>query len=131
MAAGISYLWLGEELGGLLAPGAGTSTNEGWRLPALRAYADRLQEAPFRCGVARLLERAAEGPTAVMCAEADPLRCHRQILADALVVAGHEVRHIAADGSVAPHARTPFAVVEEGRLRYPARAGRPPSLPFD
>jgi uncharacterized protein (DUF488 family) len=53
-----------------------------------------------------------------MCAEAVPWRCHRQLVADALIARGVEVRHITSPGAAAPHTLTPFAHVEDGRLSY-------------
>ena len=65
-------------------------------------------------------------PTAVMCAEALPARCHRSLLADALVARGVEVRHILGPGRVEAHALTPGARVVDGRLSYP---GEPELFP--
>ena len=55
-----------------------------------------------------------------MCAEADWRRCHRGLLADALVVRGWSVAHIAPDSGLSEHALSPLATVREGRLTYPA-----------
>jgi uncharacterized protein (DUF488 family) len=57
--------------------------------------------------------------TAVMCAEATRWRCHRRLIADALVVRGWTVRHIGPDGGLTGHELTHFAVVEHGTLTYP------------
>jgi hypothetical protein len=57
-----------------------------------------------------------------------PWRCHRQLLADALVARGHAVEHIIGPGSAGPHVLRPEAQVDEaGAVTYPA-AGRPASL---
>jgi uncharacterized protein (DUF488 family) len=53
---------------------------------ALRGYADHMATRPFHVALARLEEEARSRRPAVMCAEADPQHCHRQLLADALVV---------------------------------------------
>ena len=58
-----------------------------------------------------------------MCAEAQWWRCHRRLIADALVVRGRRVRHLMPGGRTSEHALTPFAVVADGRLTYP-----PPQL---
>ncbi|MGH7546899.1 MAG: DUF488 family protein [Gemmatimonadales bacterium] len=64
---------------------------------------------------------AAERPSVVLCAEAVPWRCHRQLLADALVARGIEVRHIIGPGEPELHRLSPHArVLPGGRLRYPA-----------
>lgn len=61
---------------------------------------------------------AAGSQTAVMCAEALWWRCHRRLLADALVARGVEVVHILASGAPQRHERTPFATISEGRVSY-------------
>jgi uncharacterized protein (DUF488 family) len=54
-----------------------------------------------------------------MCAEAVPWRCHRSLIADALTVAGEDVRHITGKGEPARHALTSFARVDNDRITYP------------
>jgi uncharacterized protein (DUF488 family) len=117
---GIAYAHL-PELGGHREPVDG-SANDGWDAPAFNGYADHLASEEFARGVERLLGLSRERVTAVMCAEGDWRRCHRQLLADVLVaVRGVEVAHLAPDGTVEPHVVTGFAVVEpDGALRYPA-----------
>jgi uncharacterized protein (DUF488 family) len=120
-AAGLEYLHV-PELGGWRSPQAGRDDNAGWRNRSFRGYADHMRSEEFAAGLARLSEVAAERPTAVMCAEAAWWRCHRRLIADALLVRAWEVRHIAPDGRLAPHELTEFAVVaEDGALSYPAR----------
>src|SRR5579885_159078 len=63
---------------------------------------------------------AAERPTAVLCAEAVPWRCHRQLIADALVVRGVAVIHLLAPDAVRHHTLSPLARVAGGRLVYDA-----------
>src|SRR5690242_20815532 len=58
---------------------------------SFRAYADHMETDEFRGELARLLALAQERPTAVLCAEAVPWRCHRQLIADALVARGFGV----------------------------------------
>jgi uncharacterized protein (DUF488 family) len=65
-----------------------------------------------------LIDAAAERPTAIMCSEAVPWRCHRSLVSDALVARGVDVRHIMGS-TIAPHALTKFAVVQNGEVRYP------------
>jgi uncharacterized protein (DUF488 family) len=117
-AHGIGYAHL-VELGGHRDPVPG-SPNDGWDAPAFNGYADHLGSAEFARGLERLLELAAARPTAVMCAEGDWRRCHRQLVADVLVARGlAEVGHITAAGSVEAHALTGFAVVQDGVPSYP------------
>lgn len=107
------------ELGGRRTPRPG-SPNAAWRNAGFRGYADYMQTPQFDEALRALLRSAAEAPTAVMCAEAVPWRCHRSLLADAVVADGQIVMHIL-DGGTRPHALPDFAVVEDGRVAYPAR----------
>ena len=96
------------------------SPNTGWEVAAFGGYADHMDSPEFDRGMRALL--ALERPVAVMCAEGNWWQCHRRLVADALVVRGHPVRHIARDGALTEHELTAFAVVVEGdppRLRYP------------
>jgi len=119
-AAGIRYDHL-EALGGLRRSRP-DSVNLAWQDASFRGYADHMQTAGFEDGVARLLELARHERTAVMCAEAVPWRCHRSLLADALVARGVPVAHIVGEGEAQPHRLTPWARVERGRVTYPALA---------
>ena len=96
------------------------SINLGWRNASFRGYADYMQSENFAAGLARLEQLAARRPTAIMCAEAVPWRCHRSLIADALTVARWRVLHIESRHTARPHKRTTFLRVRSGRLRYPA-----------
>jgi uncharacterized protein (DUF488 family) len=109
-------------LGGLRKPRR-DSTNMGWRHPSFRGYADYMQTPPFTAALARLEALAMTVPTAIMCAEAVWWQCHRQLIADALVARGYQVRHILSADPAAPHALTSFARVEDGRVTYPGLPG--------
>jgi uncharacterized protein (DUF488 family) len=74
--------------------------------------------AEFEEGLAALLGLARDRRAAIMCAEAVPWRCHRQLIADVLVVRGVEVLHVTGHGRAEPHRLTPFARVEDGRVVY-------------
>ena len=116
-AAGITYRHA-PGLGGFRTPRPG-SVNTAWREPAFRGYADYMQTPEFATELDALIREAATAPTAIMCAEAHPSRCHRSLLADALVARGLVVRHILGPGRVEAHALTAGARVVEGRPRYP------------
>jgi uncharacterized protein (DUF488 family) len=73
----------------------------------------------FAAGLAHLRELGAKAPTAVMCAEALWWRCHRRIITDYLLAAGDDVKHIMADGKIAPAKLTPAARPSDGALTYP------------
>ena len=98
------------------------SLNLGWRNSSFRGYADYMQTVDFAAGLARLEQLASRRPTAIMCAEALPWRCHRSLIADALTVAHWRVRHIMSRQTARPHRRTPFLRVRSGRLLYPAQS---------
>lgn len=115
-AAGLAYDWL-PELGGR-RPARPDSPHTAWRVAAFRGYADHMDSPEFAAGLARLLALAAHRPTAVMCAEAVPWRCHRQLLADALVARGVEVRHVVDRAPARPHRLSPLARVVGDRIVY-------------
>ncbi len=116
-ARGIAYVHM-PELGGLRKPKS-DSVNLGWRNPSFRGYADYMQTDEFWSAIDRLRELARARRVAIMCAEAVPWRCHRSLIADALLVRGVEVRDITGVGEPTVHSLTPFARVEGERITYP------------
>ncbi len=117
--AGIAYRHE-PELGGRRAARR-DSPNTAWRSAGFRGYADYMETAAFQAALVRLIETARTGPTALLCAEAVPWRCHRQLIADALVARGQDVGHILGPGRVNAHRLSPHArVLPSGLLRYPA-----------
>ena len=115
--AGIAYRHL-PALGGLRKPRR-DSTNTAWRNEGFRGYADYMQSKAFSAAIDDLMQWAAAAPTAVMCAEAVWWRCHRQLIADALVARGVTVRHIQTPTSAPEHKLTEFARVEGVEVVYP------------
>jgi uncharacterized protein (DUF488 family) len=107
-----------HDLGGLRKP-ARDSINTAWRHPGFRGYADYMQTGRFRNAVDDLEELARAAPTVVMCAEAVWWRCHRRLLADALLVRGVPVRHILPSGDAKPHELSEFARVADATVTYP------------
>jgi uncharacterized protein (DUF488 family) len=105
-------------LGGLRKPRE-DSVNLGWRNDSFRGYADYMQEPQFKANLDQLIEMAQRERLAIMCAEAVHWRCHRSLIADALLVRGIPVEHIQNETRKQPHRLTPFAVVEGGRITYP------------
>jgi uncharacterized protein (DUF488 family) len=119
-----------RDLGGLRKP-RGDSRNTAWRHPSFRGYADHMQTPAFASALDELVAWAGENggservapntaaATAIMCAEAVWWQCHRQLIADALVARGIEVRHIMSAASAPAHTLTDFARVDGGRVTYP------------
>jgi uncharacterized protein (DUF488 family) len=84
-----------------------------------RGYADHMETLAFRDAAGRVLELAREeGRLVILCAETDPLRCHRRLLADYLTIQGASVRHILSEKEAPIHRLHPSARVLEGRLCY-------------
>jgi uncharacterized protein (DUF488 family) len=116
--AGIGYVHL-PALGGLRHARKGSVENAGWRNASFRGYADHMQTPEFEEGLCQLRALARAGPVALMCAEAVPWRCHRSLLADALLARGVLVEHIAGRGRTRPHRLTPFARLDGRKVTYP------------
>lgn len=105
--------------------GSPDSRNTAWRNAGFRAYADHMASPEFQLALSHLEELARRRPAAVMCAEAVPWRCHRRLIADALVARGWEVVHLIGPDRQEVHELHPDAVVEDdGRLIYPAAGDR-------
>ena len=122
---GLQYRHL-PELGGLRKPKK-DSLNDGWRNASFRGYADYMQTDTFHRALEKLMAYGTGTRTAIMCAEAVPWRCHRSLIADALVSRGWEVQHVMSPEKATPHVPTSFAHFEKGTLTYP-KPTDPPSL---
>lgn len=93
--AGITYLYLGDKLGG-------RPTEVQYRLPNGKVDYERLAEAPsYREGLAQLTHEAERHSLAIMCSEADYRKCHRYwLITRSLVHEGVEVQHILPSGGL-------------------------------
>lgn len=118
--AGIAYRHV-EALGGMRSAGpTSESPNAGWRSDGFRAYADHLLQGEGREAFSDLEAAARRRTAAVMCAEAVPWRCHRQILADWLVARDFRVVHLIGPDRTDEHRLREMArVLEDGRVVYP------------
>lgn len=116
--AGIQYVHL-PSLGGL-RHARRDSINTAWRNTSFRGFADYMQTAEFDVALKELIRLAQSRRTAIMCAEAVPWRCHRSLIADALLIRGLQVEEIASAASTRPHTLTPWACVVGDRITYPA-----------
>lgn len=100
------------------------SLNTGWRNASFRGYADYMQTPEFEKQIEELIRLAKDHRIALMCAEAVPWRCHRSLIADALLVRGIRVEDIMSPTNRTVHALTPFAKVRGKTITYPAEITR-------
>ncbi len=114
---GVKYVHM-PEIGGLRRPKP-DSVNTAWRNKSFRGYADYMQTKEFTEQLLNLIALARENRVAVMCAEALPWRCHRSLIADALVVRHIKVEHILSAESSIKHELTEWAHVEGTKITYP------------
>jgi uncharacterized protein (DUF488 family) len=117
-AAGIAYVHL-KKLGGL-RHALKNSRNRGWDNASFRGFADYMAAPAFEEGLERLLTLGGGKRSAILCAEAVPWRCHRSLVADALIVRGVPVHHILSGSRLQRHRLTPFARVHGRQVMYPA-----------
>jgi uncharacterized protein (DUF488 family) len=116
--AGIRYAHM-PGLGGRRTPVEG-SRNAGWRERAFQGYADYMRSNEFKQAIGELEAGARESSTAIMCAEAVWWRCHRRLIADALVVRGWRVEHLGVGERPVVHDLPEFALVDPGgEITYP------------
>lgn len=116
--AGITYLHM-KALGGL-RHARPDSLNTAWRNASFRGFADYMQTREFARGPRRLMGMARTKQTAIMCAEAVPWRCHRSLIADALLAHGYRVDEIESLKRTRPHVLTPWARLLGSKISYPS-----------
>lgn len=119
-ATRLHYTYL-RGLGGF-RPAHANSINTGWRNASFRGFADYMQTPQFREHLDELIALAKEEQVAIMCAEAVPWRCHRSLIADALLVRGIEAREITSLTGTQLHKLTPWARVSGTEVSYPGEA---------
>lgn len=119
--AGIEYIPF-KSLGGRRRRNPQSMLNAGWRNDSFRGYADFMQTPAFIDALQALIERATAHPTATLCAEAVPWRCHRSLISDALLVRGWQVLDIMSERKTSLHKLTNFARVDGTTITYPAEA---------
>jgi uncharacterized protein (DUF488 family) len=115
--AGIEYAHI-PGLGGLRHPRK-DSTNLGWKNAGFRGFADHMQTREFEHALSQLIAMAEKQRLAIMCAEAVPWRCHRSLIADALLVRGLRAEEISSLTRTQPHKLTAFAHVFGTEVTYP------------
>ena len=120
--AGLGYVHL-PGLGGL-RHAKRHSPNMGWRNTSFRGYADYMQTPEFEQSLEELIRLANKERLALMCAEAVPWRCHRSLIADALLVRGIRTEDIMSPARRQIHTLTPFAKVRGSTITYPSENPR-------
>jgi len=98
------------------------SPNVGWRNTSFRGYADYMQTPEFAQSLEELIRLANQERIVLMCAEAVPWRCHRSLIADALLVRGIRTEDIMSATRRQIHTLTPFAKVRGTAITYPTEA---------
>jgi uncharacterized protein (DUF488 family) len=114
---GVRYIHM-PEIGGLRHP-KHESVNNAWQNSGFRGYADYMQTQEFTDSLLKLVALARENRLALMCAEALPWRCHRNLISDALVVRHVKVEHIISKDSTINHTLNELAQVEGTKITYP------------
>ena len=120
--AGVGYVHL-PGLGGLRHTQR-DSLNMGWRNTSFRGYADYMQTTEFEQSLEELIQLAKQDRIALMCSEAVPWRCHRSLIADALLVRGIRAEDIMSLIRRQVHTLTPFAKVRGTTITYPTEVPR-------
>lgn len=95
------------------------SVNMAWQNASFRGFADYMQTEEFRENIESLIKLAQQKKTALMCAESVPWRCHRSLIADALLVRDIQVKHIVSQQTCNDHKLTPWAKVKDVQVTYP------------
>jgi uncharacterized protein (DUF488 family) len=102
----IAYVFLGKELG---ARSDDPSCYEGGKVQYQRLAATAL----FNSGIQRVLAGAEKYRVALMCAEKEPLNCHRTLLVSrALEKAGATIVHLLSDGSAESQDQTMSRLID-------------------
>ena len=115
-AAGIDYVGM-PALGGRRKPRP-DSPHTAWRVEAFRGYADFMDTPEFGAALEKLETLARERPSALLCAEALPWRCHRSLIADALMARGWTVLEILSEKPARPRRLPEFARLDGRRVVY-------------
>jgi uncharacterized protein (DUF488 family) len=113
----IGYIHL-KGLGGLRHT-TKASVSTAWENASFRGYADYMQTTQFQENLDLLIHLLQNKPTAIMCAEALPWRCHRSLIGDALLILNITVIDIINEKNSKPHLLTSFAKVVGQRIIYP------------
>jgi uncharacterized protein (DUF488 family) len=114
--AGISYRHF-KNLGGRRRP-VEDSPNTGWINKSFQGYADYMRTPEFEEALQRLIKLALKKRIAIVCAEAVPWRCHRNLISDALTARKYRVEHILSPTRNQVHKITSWAKVRGSTITY-------------
>lgn len=118
--ADINYRHM-EVLGGRRGKPLKDSVNDGWRNDGFQSYADHINSPDVQKVINELAELSEKIRYAVMCAEAVYWRCHRRLIADALVARDIPVYHILGPDQLNEHSLNDMAqILEDDRVIYPS-----------
>jgi uncharacterized protein (DUF488 family) len=95
------------------------SVNGAWRNESFRGFADYMLTPQFSQALSALLVVGRDRRIALMCAEGNPFRCHRSLIADAIAARGLTSCEITSSGRAKAHRVTPFAHSEGQTVTYP------------
>jgi uncharacterized protein (DUF488 family) len=113
---GITYHWAGRQLGGRRPE---TSDSRHRALPeGLRGYADYMETEPFQLAAGQMINLSGKATTAIMCAEKEPLNCHRSLISDYLLLQGVEIIHLIDSATQRSHQLRMEARRESAELVY-------------
>jgi len=116
-ATGMVYHWAGRQLGGR-RKGVPNSRHCGLSDAGERGFADYMDSLDFRRAASQLARLASRAPAAILCAEKDPLCCHRSLISDYLTLQGVRVVHLLSASESHDHLLSPHARRESAELIY-------------
>ncbi|MEM7466439.1 MAG: DUF488 domain-containing protein [Pseudomonadota bacterium] len=113
----IDYHWFGRAMGGMRKSPVG-KRHSALANPSFKAYAAHMESTEFGAEIDALEKLAHNTRVCLMCAEANVVHCHRQFIADFLVVRGWSVKHIQHENDTFSHRLSPNLNVESSQLVY-------------
>jgi uncharacterized protein (DUF488 family) len=118
---GINYRHM-EVLGGRRDKPKENSKNDGWKSNGFQAYADYINTTEVQETIDKLADLSRKKAFTLMCAEAVYWKCHRQLIADALIAREIPVKHILGAGQLDQHSLKDMAqILEDKRVIYPSK----------
>lgn len=113
---GLEYHLAGRQLGGNRLPRAGSINSE--LDDELRGFADFMASTEFHIGLRQLTGIAGKRPAALLFSAKYPEKCHRRLIADALMMKGLKIVHLIDEGKSREHELTPELRRDSRELVY-------------